>query len=85
MNFFLFNLTCDINVLDIKCPTNNNSKSTPQEQQCETKYGCTCTCCKQNNLPRYNCVIWTDTGKEIKNISVKNFMTSWNMDWKKET
>ena len=33
-------------------------KSTHPEEQCETKYVCTCTCCKQNNLPRYKCFIF---------------------------
>ena len=54
MNFFLFNLTCDINVSEIECATNNNSESTPQEKKHETKYGCTCTCCKQNNFQGTN-------------------------------
>ena len=31
MNFFLFNLTFDINVSEVKSATNNNLKSTPQE------------------------------------------------------
>ena len=67
MNFFLFNLTFDINVSEVKSATNNNSKSTPQEEQRETKYGCTCKCYKQNNLPRYKCVIFIKKNYDFTN------------------
>ena len=37
-NFFLFNLTFDnLNVSEVKSATIANSKSTPQEEQCETR------------------------------------------------
>ena len=42
-------------------------KSTPPEEQHETKYGCTCTCCKQNNLPRYKCVIFMKKNYDFTN------------------
>ena len=42
-------------------------KSTHQEDQCETKYGCTCTCCRPNNLPRYKWVIFIKKNYDFTN------------------
>ena len=37
MNSFLFNQKSNVNVSGVKSTTNNNSKSTPPEEQHETK------------------------------------------------
>ena len=33
----------------------------------ETKHGCTCTCCKQRNVPRYKCVIFVKKNYDFTN------------------
>ena len=64
---FSFYLTYHINVSEKQYPRNNISKSTSEEKQCETKYGCTCTCCKETNLPRYKCVIYIKKNYDFTN------------------
>ena len=37
------------------------------KKQHDTKYGCTCTCCKQRNLPQYMCVIFVKKNYNFTN------------------
>ena len=41
------------------------------------KYGCVCTCCQQNDLPQYNCVIFVRQTYNLNIPAVANALSKW--------